>query len=372
MEATRETLRLFLCGDVMTGRGIDQVLAHPGDPELHEPWVRDARRYVDLAEDEHGPIPAPVPDAYPWGEALAELERRRPAFRIVNLETSITTSSRYCVDKSVHYRMHPANVGCLTAAHIDVAALANNHVLDWGTAGLLETLDVLDAAGIATAGAGRDLERARAPVVLTAEHGRVLVFSFATDDCGVPPDWAADVGRPGVWLLRDLSSHAAGGVGAAIRAVKRPGDVVVTSIHWGSNWGYEVSRRQREFAHALVEEHGVDLVHGHSSHHPRPFEVHRGKLILYGCGDFITDYEGIGGHEEFRGDVVVMYFVELDPANGRLIALDLVPLRLERFRPIRCSPAERSWLVDTLVREGIGRGVDLELGPEAIAAHWTG
>jgi len=80
---------LFLCGDVMLGRGIDQILAHPSDPALHEDAVRDARKYVALAEAVSGRIPHKVDDSYVWGDALAQWQRRRPDVRIVNLETSI-------------------------------------------------------------------------------------------------------------------------------------------------------------------------------------------------------------------------------------------------------------------------------------------
>ncbi len=67
-----ETLRLFLCGDVMPGRGIDQILPTPSSPELYEPYVRDARDYVALAETRSGAIARPVHHAYIWGDALAE------------------------------------------------------------------------------------------------------------------------------------------------------------------------------------------------------------------------------------------------------------------------------------------------------------
>src|SRR6266566_4697170 len=89
MSSAAETVRLFLCGDVMTGRGIDQALPHPVDPALHEPYIRDARNYVDLAESAHGPIPRPVELSYIWGEALQELERAAVDLRIVNLETAM-------------------------------------------------------------------------------------------------------------------------------------------------------------------------------------------------------------------------------------------------------------------------------------------
>jgi len=161
--AARAGVTLFLCGDVMTGRGIDQVLAHPGKPHLHEQYVRSALDYVSIAERASGPIERPVTPEYIWGDALAELERVRPDARIVNLETAVTTAEDAWPGKAVHYRMHSANVSCLTAARIDCCVLANNHVLDWGYDGLAETLATLRTAGIRTVGAGRDATEAAAP-----------------------------------------------------------------------------------------------------------------------------------------------------------------------------------------------------------------
>jgi poly-gamma-glutamate capsule biosynthesis protein CapA/YwtB (metallophosphatase superfamily) len=259
-----ETVKLFLAGDVMTGRGVDQVLPSPSDPELRESFVQSARTYVELAEAAHGPVPAPVEPAYIWGEALAALERFAPDASIVNLETSITRSSNFWPDKPVHYRMHPGNAGCLEAARIDACTLANNHVLDFGRAGLLETLGVLRARGIAAAGAGRDLDEARRPVRLELGRGAaLLVFACGSTSSGIPSDWAAGPSRPGVHFLPDLSPVTAEELAAAARSAKRPGDLAVASIHWGSNWGYEIAPEQVAFAHALVSG-GFDIVHGHS------------------------------------------------------------------------------------------------------------
>ena len=85
-------LTVFLGGDLMTGRGVDQVLAHPGDPRLWELETDDARAYVRLAEAVNGPIPRPVADGWPWGDALAVLDQYGAQLRVANLETSITTS----------------------------------------------------------------------------------------------------------------------------------------------------------------------------------------------------------------------------------------------------------------------------------------
>lgn len=353
-------VRLFLCGDVMSGRGIDQVQAHPGDPRLYEPYVRSALRYVEIAEQASGAIPRQVPPAYIWGDALPELDRARPDARIANLETAVTSHGDPWPGKGIHYRMHPGNVDCLRAAQIDCCVLANNHVLDWGRDGLLETLAVLHGAGVRTAGAGRDAVEAVAPAVIELPRGgRVLVFAFGSPTSGVPEEWAAASRRPGVWVLDEDDRGAAEQVARAVDSARRPGDVVVVSIHWGGNWGYDVPAAQRALAHRLVEDAGVDLVHGHSSHHPRPAEVHQGKLILYGCGDFLNDYEGIGGHEAFRPEFGLMYLPELAAEDGRLLRLTLVATRIGRFRVNRAGEEERQWLVDTMNREARGYGTRL-------------
>ena len=166
-------LTLFLCGDVMTGRGVDQVLPNPGDPRIHEPGAETAELYVRLAESANGPIPRPVDFSYIWGDALEELAKVGPSARVVNLETSVTRSDDYWKGKGINYRMHPANVPCITAARIDCCVLANNHTLDYGYSGLLENLS------------DTTLDRIR----------------------------------------------------ETIQLVKRPHDIVVASIHWGGNWG---------------------------------------------------------------------------------------------------------------------------------------
>ena len=357
-------VKLFLSGDVMTGRGVDQILGHPGDPRLWEPYIRDARRYVKLAEAVSGQIPRPAGDVWIWGDALRELHPIAPDARIINLETSVTVSDRPWRGKEVHYRMHPGNVGCLTAAAIDVCVLANNHVLDFGYEGLAETLQTLRRAGVQTAGAGSDLGEARRPAIINLPAGgRVVVVSVAARSCGVPEDWAGASERPGVDVLPDLSASTAAEVAARIAVERRPGDIAVVSIHWGSNWGYEVPSEQVRFAHLLVEA-GVNVIHGHSSHHPRPIEVYEGRPILYGCGDFINDYEGIGGHEAFRGDLVLLYLLSLAPARGELARLRMIPMQMRQMRLGRASAADARWLWGMLSEVSRPYGTRIEVEPD--------
>jgi poly-gamma-glutamate synthesis protein (capsule biosynthesis protein) len=321
-------ITIFLCGDVMTGRGIDQILPHPSDPTIYEPYMKSARGYVKIAEEVNGPIDFPVSFSYVWGKALKEMDRVVPDVRIINLETSITKNNDYWKGKGINYRMHPENISILTAAKIDVCSLANN--------------------------------QAQAPAVhKVPAKGRVFVFAFGLGNSGIPTVWGARDKKPGVNLLEDLSAKTLRNIQEKVRRVKREGDIVVASIHWGSNWGYGIPREQRVFSHGLIDEAGIDIIHGHSSHHVKAIEVYKDKLILYGCGDFINDYEGISGHEEFRADLSLMYFATVYPSTGKLLKLQMTPTKIRRFKVIRASNADTLWLKDTLNREGASFGTDV-------------
>jgi poly-gamma-glutamate synthesis protein (capsule biosynthesis protein) len=218
-----------------------------------------------------------------------------------------------------------------------------------------------------------DLREAQAPAVLEAGNGnRVLVFAFGAADCGIPSDWAADAARAGVHLLPDFSGVAVEGIARLVLAMKRPGDVAVASVHWGSNWGFEIPAAHRCFAHALIDRAGIDVVHGHSSHHPKAIEVYRDRPILYGCGDFLNDYEGILGYEEFRDDLVLMYFATIDLSTGHLVRLALTPLQIRNFRLQYPSASDRAWLRDTLDRECRRLGSRIALGGDTWTIEWGG
>jgi poly-gamma-glutamate capsule biosynthesis protein CapA/YwtB (metallophosphatase superfamily) len=365
--SARDVLTLFLCGDVMLGRGVDQILRHPGNPVLHEQMVRDARIYVELAVRANGSIPQPVDWSWPWGDALQLIAYAGCDARIINLETSITTSDDYARGKAVHYRMNPANVGALTAVRPDVCVLANNHVLDFGRRGLEETLNVLTTSGLRITGAGPSLLQARSPAIVPIPRtgGRVLVFAFGSPSSGIPYGWAATQDRPGVHLVPALADATADDLCRRVREVRQPGDVVIVSAHWGSNWGYRIEPEQIRFARRLIDG-GVDLVHGHSSHHPRPIETYRGKLILYGCGDLVDDYEGISGHKQYRDDLRLLYFPRLDPASGELVELRMAPLQARQMRLHRASDNDVRWLRKTLDKVSRHYGSRIDLGSDRL------
>lgn len=349
----------------MTGRGIDQALPYPSDPRLYESFVKSAKDYVMLAERKNGSITRPVSFEYVWGAALDELKIRRPDARIINLETAITTSA-LPAPKGIHYKMNPANVGVIVTAGIDGCVLANNHVLDWGQTGLLETLQVLGRACVNYAGAGVNAAEAARPAVLGSSGTPVFVFAFASGDSGVARDWAAGPNRPGVNFIPELSARSAEEIAERIRSQVGMQHPVIASIHWGGNWGYAVPEDQMTFAHRLIDSGCIDVIHGHSSHHVKGIEVYRKKLILYGCGDLINDYEGIAIENAYRDDLSLMYFPRIHIADGTLASLEMVPMHICKMRLNRASREDAQYLADTLNREGQVLGTQVILGSDNV------
>ena len=180
------SLSIFLCGDVMTGRGIDQILPYSVKPKLYEPYVKDARDYLYLAELKNGRFKYPVSFSNIWGDALEVWKKMSPSIKIVNLETSLTVQDSPWPGKGINYWMHPKNAKVLTSAGIDFCSLANNHILDWERPGLIETLETLKESGIFVVGAGKNAKEAATPGIIPVNGGRLVLLAFGARSSGIP------------------------------------------------------------------------------------------------------------------------------------------------------------------------------------------
>lgn len=363
MSADAGSIRLALCGDVMLGRGVDQILPHPGDPTLYGPYAKSATEYVQRAEARHGPIPAERGFDYVWGDALAEFEAFAPDLRLINLETAITAQGKPWPRKPIQYRMNPQNIDVLRCAKIDFCSLANNHIMDWGYVGMGETAKILANRGIAWAGAGRNRARATRPAILNVPgKGRAIVVSMTTPSGHAPGRWAADVERPGVNLV-EATDRGLDEVKQSVAGVKQGGDVLIASIHSGRNFGHEIEPAERAFALRLISEAGFDLIHCHSSHHVKAIEVHEGRPILYGTGDLINDYEGIASsasEASFCSDFGMIAFAQFSTATGACTELLLRVTRVRRLRVQRANADETVTVCAMLNRESAQFGTRIE------------
>jgi poly-gamma-glutamate capsule biosynthesis protein CapA/YwtB (metallophosphatase superfamily) len=290
-------MKLALAGDTMLGRKVgDALRSQPPESLVSEEVVAVARE-ADLF--------------------------------VLNLECCISTRGSPWPDpaKPFHFRAPPAAVRTLTHLGVSCVTLANNHALDFGPVALLDTLEHLAGAGIASTGAGPDLDAARIPAVLDAGGLRVAVVGV-TDH---PHDFAAASGRPGVayadmrrgvpdWLRRLVAAQEA--------------DVVVVTPHWGPNMTAAPVTHVRAAARVLLDA-GATLVAGHSAH---VFHGVEGR-VLYDLGDFLDDY-AVDPH--LRNDLGLLFLVEL--ADARPVRVEAVPLALDYCSTRLADAGETDWI----------------------------
>jgi len=325
------TTRLGLTGDVMLGRLVDEhVLA---DPRCNP---------ADL-----------------WGNALdlfASVEAR-----LINLECVIAASGRRDPEKTFAFRARPRAIETLLAAHVDFAGLANNHVLDYGPDALLECLGHLRTAGIAHAGAGRDLAEASAPAVIAAGTSRLAVLALTDNE----PGWEAGDRRPGVQVVRydahGLRPPYRERIAAAITRAREIADLVIVCAHVGPNWGLP-SPEVQVLAHQLLD-WGADVYWGHSNHSVQGIEFYGGKAILYSTGDFLDDY---AVDPDERNDL--SFFFEAQ-ARGRTVAtVRLHPVRIDGLRVHRAPAEDARWLARRMAVLSAPFGTRVGEDGEAIVA----
>jgi poly-gamma-glutamate capsule biosynthesis protein CapA/YwtB (metallophosphatase superfamily) len=275
-------IRIALAGDTMLGRGVAEKIAADPEAPIFSDEVIDAFRGADLA--------------------------------VLNLECCISNRGERWPEpgKPFFFRAPPEAIRHLERLGVDCVALANNHALDFGREALLDTFGHLDAAGIEWAGAGRETDRARQPVVVTTDGFRLAVLSV-TDH---PAEYAAGRDRPGVayadlraevpeWLLQGISRAEA--------------DAVLVTPHWGPNMNPQPLDYVRAAADRLVES-GATFVAGHSAH------VFQGisPPVLFDLGDFVDDY---AVDPVLRNDLGLIFIVTIEGTD--LSSIEVVPLKLD-------------------------------------------
>lgn len=248
---------IIAAGDIMLGRGVAKSLKTRGTDYL-----------------------------YPFTEVRSILEQGDIVF--ANLEHPLTERTESLDAKSkIVLKAQPEAVYGLTFAGLNVVSLANNHIMDYYKGGLSDTLKVLKTNQILHAGAGENLQQAREPAILEKNGVRVGMLAYTemaeVVHPGNPPiKFAADAGRAGVaplrldWIEED------------IRTLREMVDILIISLHWGTEDSYEVTPKQVQMAHKICDL-GADIILGHHPHRFQGIEIYNGKPIVYSLGNFIFD-----------------------------------------------------------------------------------
>jgi len=298
---TGVAIKLALAGDTMLGRGVADRLATSPPESLF------AHEIVEIANE-------------------ADLF-------VLNLECCVSErGTRWPAPGKAFFFRAPASAAeALALLGVDCVSLANNHALDFGEEALQDTFDHLARVGIAWAGAGADVDQARAPAVLAARGFRLGVLSL----CDHPEDFAAGSDRPGV-AFADLERGVPDWVRSAVRSIEA--DAVLVTPHWGPNMVRSPVHHVRQAARALVEA-GATLVAGHSAH---VFHGVQGR-VLFDLGGFIDDY---AVDPVLRNDLGLLWLVTLDERGP--LALEAVPLSLDFCRTRLADGADAAWVEQRL------------------------
>jgi poly-gamma-glutamate synthesis protein (capsule biosynthesis protein) len=215
---------------------------------------------------------------------LAEVASHLAAADIAvgNLESPLSSRGTEKTEKDVRFRGDPRGVEGLAASGFDFLSLANNHVLDWGSVALADTISLLKDKGIGYAGAGSDRAAAWTPAVVERGGASVAFLSFSHI---LPPGFVATKSSAGLAQGRNNMDA----VVEAIKEAKAEHDYVLVSFHWGVEYADDCNGDQVRDAHRAIDA-GADMVLSHHPHVIQALEFYKGKLIAYSLGDFVFDH----------------------------------------------------------------------------------
>lgn len=216
--------------------------------------------------------------AYPFAVVAPVLKQGDLVF--ANLECPISDRG-IPAQKTYTFHAHTFAIDALVSSGINVVSLANNHILDYGSEALKDTLALLEEYDIAYAGAGLNEEHARKVAGFEINGIKTAVLAYSRAFKGIYPAWRAGPEKPGAVYYCERDHFI-----ADINNARRWADVVIVSLHWGDEYTYRVNREQRETGRLAVDS-GADLVLGHHTHTPQGIEIYRNKPIVYSLGNFL-------------------------------------------------------------------------------------
>ncbi|WP_025715835.1 CapA family protein [Paenibacillus sp. 1-18] len=277
---------------------------------------------------------------------------RKDDLTVANLETPVTTGGVGALNKTYVYKSSPKALTALATAGIDAVNLANNHILDQGTDGLLDTLKYLDEKGIAHAGAGRNAKEAYAPHYFERKGIKIALLGATR----VMPEanWNAGVKQPGVAGAYDSTA-----IVESIHEARRQADLVIVIAHWGKERATALEPHQTELSHAFIDA-GADLVIGGHPHVLQGMEQYKGKWIAYSTGNFIFSKSMVPA----TWDTAIF---QATCTRSGTCAMKLTPYRAELGQPIPLKDAEANKILQRVAALSPG---NVSIGADGtVSAH---
>ena len=285
---------------------------------------------------------------YPWKEVQEYL--RASDLAIGNLETSITDRNIKWEGKKYNFKAPSRVLKGLKDSGIEVVTIANNHVLDYGHDGLIDTMKNLDKYDIKYAGAGKNKKEAVKGVILEKKGVKVGILSFSR----VIPDmkWYAKDNRAGIVSAYDPYVNE---MLECIKEMKKEADIVILSIHWGVE--RSTSPRKEEIAVAKKAiDSGADIVMGHHPHVLQGIEIYKGKPIFYSLGNFV-----FGSWDKINSKTVIGQVV----IKGKKVSdVKIIPCKIVNCRPVPLQNKEKANLIEYM--RNLSNGFDIAIDKNGI------
>jgi poly-gamma-glutamate capsule biosynthesis protein CapA/YwtB (metallophosphatase superfamily) len=277
---------------------------------------------------------------YPYSAVKDYLQQAD--YTLANLETPVTERGQ-AQQKEYAYRSSPLALPALASSGIDLVNLANNHVMDYGTEGLLDTFKALDNAGVKRIGAGKDAEEAYKPVIVEKQGMKIAFLGFSR----VVPEqsWKASKVHPGVAETYDYRVAV-----DAIQKAKEQADLVVVIAHWGVERDDYPDKYQKELSHRYIDA-GADLIVASHPHVLQGFENYKGKWIAYSLGNFIFTQN----ENPKTWDSLIL---EATCTKEKKCDLHAVPVLTKLAKPELMAAEQGAKLLEHLTKISIGARVD--------------
>uniref|UniRef100_UPI0035AB8012 CapA family protein n=1 Tax=Trichlorobacter ammonificans TaxID=2916410 RepID=UPI0035AB8012 len=270
---------------------------------------------------------------HPFEKITGEL--RAGDLTLANLEMPLTRRGNEFTGKKFRFRARPEAAFALKKAGINVVTLANNHIMDYGVAGLADTLAALQRAGIDHVGAGGDLATACMPLITEIRGTRVAILGYSLT---LPQEFWAGRNRLGTAPLLERATKA------HIGAARRLADIVIVTVHWGEEGSSRLRPYQPRLARMMIDA-GADAVIGHHPHILQGVERYKRGIIFYSLGNFAF------AHKSKIADRTLLVRLRF---NGDQRSAELVPVNIRHadvgFQPTVLEGTLAEELLDRLRR----------------------
>lgn len=260
-----------------------------------------------------------------------------------NLETPVTTGGVSAQNKQYVFKSSPKALDALRAAGMDVVNLGNNHILDQGEVGLLDTIKHLDQTGIQYVGAGKNADRAYQPLYI--KRGGMTIAVVGCSRVYPEPGWAAGSTKPGVASAYNGKGYR-DRVLTTIANARKKADLVIVMTHWGIERSLNPDANQKKLAHDFVDA-GADLIVGGHPHVLQGLEQYKGKWIAYSTGNFIFTKSNTPSTWK-----TAVFQATCKPKSG--CSMKLTPYHAELGQPVPMNAQDGSKLMNELQNLSVG------------------